>query len=106
MGLEKSKDVRRIGEFAGSICIPFKAIDLASDEALVLAEICSISSDESAATPCMQSPSQPSLELTTCERSAKCVASAVDENSAVISRVRVNCDRTLAGDEKFSTCRF
>lgn len=48
LGLEKSKDIRRIAEFASRNRIPFKAIELASDEAVVMAKICGIEPGEPA----------------------------------------------------------
>ena len=48
LGLEKSKDIRRIAEFASRNRIPFKAIELQSDEALLMAQMCGISPGEPA----------------------------------------------------------
>ena len=42
MGLDKSKDIRRVAEFASRNRIPFKTIDLESDEALQMAAVCGI----------------------------------------------------------------
>ena len=46
LGLEKNKDIRRIAEFASRNRIPFKAIELDSDEALRMAQICGLNAGE------------------------------------------------------------
>jgi thioredoxin reductase (NADPH) len=49
IGLDQSKEIRRIAEFASRNRIPFKAIALDSEDALLIANICGIGAGEPAA---------------------------------------------------------
>jgi thioredoxin reductase (NADPH) len=46
IGLDKSKEIRRIAEFASRNRIPFRSIDLGSPEALTVANFCGVGADE------------------------------------------------------------